>query len=193
MANPFAPSSVHEPAPLDGTTPVRQRRVTGLALPGSIKGDVKKKHVPLHDRRRGFLTSRPWMRCELCSGTWSGAPGPGKSESSDLRFFLPSRSACKQHGGKCQPWFYRRLEAYRFVGLSEGAYGGRRDCLPNPEKDTHPRTRALRHGKVFAEDGSAERPGAGRSRCLWLYVLGLERFSFLPNTQCNCSDFACQR
>ena len=24
----------------------------------------------------------------------------------------------------CQPWFYRRLEAYGFVGLSEGAYGG---------------------------------------------------------------------
>src|SRR5439155_10277451 len=23
----------------------------------------------------------------------------------------------------CQPWFYRRLEAYGFVGLSEGAYG----------------------------------------------------------------------
>ncbi len=23
-----------------------------------------------------------------------------------------------------QPWFYLRLEAYGFVGLSEGAYGG---------------------------------------------------------------------
>ena len=23
--------------------------------------------------------------------------------------------------GMCQPWFYRRLEAYGFVGLSEGA------------------------------------------------------------------------
>ena len=25
-------------------------------------------------------------------------------------------------------------------------------------------------------------PGAARSRCLWLHVLGVERFSFLPNT-----------
>jgi hypothetical protein len=24
----------------------------------------------------------------------------------------------------CQPWFYLRLKAYSFVGLSEGAYGG---------------------------------------------------------------------
>jgi hypothetical protein len=31
----------------------------------------------------------------------------------------------KQLGWRvCQPWFYLRLEAYCFVGLSEGAYGG---------------------------------------------------------------------
>jgi hypothetical protein len=24
----------------------------------------------------------------------------------------------------CQPWFYLRLKAYGFIGLSEGAYGG---------------------------------------------------------------------
>jgi len=27
-------------------------------------------------------------------------------------------------GWGCQPWFYLRLKAYGFVGLSEGAYGG---------------------------------------------------------------------
>jgi len=33
--------------------------------------------------------------------------------------------ASKQRGGQlCQPWFYLRLEAYCFFGLSEGAYGG---------------------------------------------------------------------
>src|SRR5260370_38197869 len=34
----------------------------------------------------------------------------------------------------CQPWFYRRLVAYGFVGLSEGAYGGRCDWWPNPPR-----------------------------------------------------------
>ena len=28
----------------------------------------------------------------------------------------------KQCGCKCQPWFYLRLEAYRFFWSSEGAY-----------------------------------------------------------------------
>ncbi len=32
--------------------------------------------------------------------------------------------ASKQWVGICQPWFYLRLVAYGFVGLSEGAYGG---------------------------------------------------------------------
>jgi hypothetical protein len=27
-------------------------------------------------------------------------------------------------GGNCQPWFYLRLVAYGFFGLSEEAYGG---------------------------------------------------------------------
>jgi hypothetical protein len=31
----------------------------------------------------------------------------------------------------CQPWFYRRLVAYGFVGLCEGAYGGTRDLALN--------------------------------------------------------------
>ena len=30
--------------------------------------------------------------------------------------------------------------------------------MPNPPKDTHPRTRALRNSEVFAEDGSTESP-----------------------------------
>src|SRR5881275_3500114 len=46
----------------------------------------------------------------------------------------------------CQPWFYRRLEAYGFVGLCEGGLGSHRDLLgSSPEgsngcRETHPRT-----------------------------------------------------
>src|SRR6266699_2923453 len=49
----------------------------------------------------------------------------------------------------CQPWFYRRLVAYGFVGLSEGAYVAREThfltrpgyspsnpCAPPPEEAT---------------------------------------------------------
>src|SRR5438128_5439473 len=94
----------------------------------------------------------------------------------------------------CQPWFYRRLEAYGFVGLSEGAYGGPRDSLPNPPRDTHPRTRALRRRKKLRQRETgpvlcrAERLG-----CLWLQLLGVEAFSFLPNAQGNGGDLARQR
>ena len=31
-----------------------------------------------------------------------------------------------------QPWFYLRLEAYRFIGLSEEAYGRSGDSRPEP-------------------------------------------------------------
>jgi hypothetical protein len=36
------------------------------------------------------------------------------------RLFLRFQAA----GGNCQPWFYLRLVAYGFFGLSEEAYGG---------------------------------------------------------------------
>ncbi len=39
-------------------------------------------------------------------------------------FFAWPHCAFKQRAGTCQPWFYLRLVAYGFVGLSEGAYGG---------------------------------------------------------------------
>jgi hypothetical protein len=41
-----------------------------------------------------------------------------------MRSFAWPHCAIKQRAGNCQPWFYLRLVAYGFVGLSEGAYGG---------------------------------------------------------------------
>jgi hypothetical protein len=41
-----------------------------------------------------------------------------------MRSFAWPHCAFKQRAGNCQPWFYLRLVAYGFVGLSEGAYGG---------------------------------------------------------------------
>lgn len=38
-----------------------------------------------------------------------------------LRSFARLHCAIKQRDGNCQPWFYLRLVAYGFVGLSEGA------------------------------------------------------------------------
>src|SRR5213080_4552464 len=65
-----------------------------------------------------------------------------------MRFRLcpPSQGECKPLDWDCQPWFYRRLEAYGFVGLCEGGLGSHRDLLgSSPEgsngcRETHPRT-----------------------------------------------------
>ncbi len=61
--------------------------------------------------------------------TLSGArlASPNASDICGIMFFAFFRAAhcaIKQRDGNCQPWFYLRLVAYGFVGLSEGAYGG---------------------------------------------------------------------
>src|SRR5512132_219961 len=69
-----------------------------------------------------------------------------------------SRSTCdpaKPSGWYWQPGFYLRLEAYGFMGLSEGDYRARRDSVetePSPLLETLPRTPCL---KVFTDcDGN---------------------------------------
>jgi hypothetical protein len=57
-----------------------------------------------------------------------------------------------------QPGFYLRLEAYGFIGLSEGDYRARRDSVqtePSPLLETLPRTQCL---KGFTDPDRTRRP-----------------------------------
>jgi hypothetical protein len=97
--------------------PTRQGR-----SPGSIKGDVKKKHFLLRRSGRIFLTSSPlpaepmvYVQARLSCGMFALIVA-GRSPPDIL---VPVSSALAIG----QPWFYLRLEAYCLIGLSEGAYG----------------------------------------------------------------------
>jgi hypothetical protein len=108
-------------------------------LGGSMKGDVKNKLLPQR-RQEIFLEIQPptWPPRE------SAASGPrsnwSRSRLRDVESFRFHRRvincvAERFHGvkpsGLCwQPGFYLRLEAYGFMGLSEGAYSLSRDSVP---------------------------------------------------------------
>src|SRR5437016_10432396 len=93
----------------------------------------------------------------------------------------------------CQPWFYRRLEAYGFVGLSEGHTVAREThCLTRPGILTLEPVRSAA-GRSRASVKLARSFGAERLGCLWLQLLGVEAFSFLPNAQGNGGDLVRQR
>jgi len=94
---------------------------------GSIKGDVKKKHLSLRRKGSKFLTSSSCPVAAIRSAVFLGillfmllvAPADTLAPTSSVVAFG-------------QPWFYLRLEAYRFIGLSEEAYGRSRDSRPEP-------------------------------------------------------------
>lgn len=106
-----------------------------------MKGDVKNK---LHPRRRPgvFLDIQPptWGLGEsVVSVPRSGVEGLDRAQShfDSMGFHLAVTSCVVEHfqpakpSGLCwQPGFYLRLEAYGFIGLSEGDYSGRRDSVP---------------------------------------------------------------
>ncbi len=99
-------------------------RILGPTRAGSIKGDVKRKNLSRRDRR-GFLGIEPSLGSAY---RWRGRAGD--CEDSRLGCCICSylSGILRPHKplwvGGCQPWFYLRLKAYGFVGLSEGAYGG---------------------------------------------------------------------
>jgi hypothetical protein len=64
------------------------------------------------------------VRGRFCAGAMSGQGR--RAEISPIGVVTPcgNRSQQAKRWRKCQPWFYRRLEAYSFVEFSEGAYGG---------------------------------------------------------------------
>src|SRR5205814_6509232 len=91
---------------------------------GFYKRRCQEKKLSRRDRR-GFLGIEPSLGSACC---WYGRAG----DCEDSRLGAASVRICPEFlrphkplwVGGCQPWFYLRLKAYGFVGLSEGAYGG---------------------------------------------------------------------
>src|SRR5215471_20037751 len=86
-----------------------------------------------------FLTSSPHRA--VCEARWvrtRSEVGPSGSERWRIEEFRSCRQKLRrgtrsvvQPSGLCwQPGFYLRLEAYGFMGLSEGDLSGRRDSVP---------------------------------------------------------------
>jgi hypothetical protein len=124
-----------------------------------MKGDVKNKFHPRW-RRGIFLDIQPptcGLRESVGCGPRSEVEALDRAQRpfDSMSFHLSVTSCVVEHfqpakpSGWCwQPGFYLRLEAYGFVGLSEGDYSGRRDSVPlgqtepSPLLETLPRTRA---------------------------------------------------
>src|SRR5271168_2096481 len=94
---------------------------------GSIKGDVKRKHSSPTAPGMNFSGIQPLLaapphfaRSRFCFSLLWKVFGVISNRVLPCGIFC----ACKQRVGSCQPWFYLRLVAYGFFGLSEGAYGG---------------------------------------------------------------------
>src|ERR1019366_10015616 len=89
--------------------------------PGSIKGDVKRKHFPPFPGRF-FLTSSP-----LCDGKAWGRSGDRISRSIWVAWFRAASSRLQAVGWQLPTMVLSETRAaarhYCFVGLSEGAYG----------------------------------------------------------------------
>src|SRR5438128_1683873 len=99
----------------------RRRKWSRSSIVGSIKKGMSRENtspLPHGDGEGRCLTSSPCAAL-LWSVALRGIPVPQLLRSS-CRAGAPASSVAAM----CQPWFYRRLEAYGFVGLSEGAYGG---------------------------------------------------------------------
>jgi hypothetical protein len=145
--------------------------------------DVKKKHLSLRRKGTRFLTSSSRPVAAIRSAVSLG----------NFLFMLLVASAgtlAPTSGVVAfgQPWFYLRLGAYRFIGLSEEAYGRSRDSRPEPHFRIlilEPVARSWRRNaghQRFRSDDTV------RSSCLWFYMFGVERFSFLPDLQRNGGD-----
>src|SRR5271156_3267294 len=81
------------------------------------------------DRKAERILSRDPAHCRVCALLWVCL-------SSQVSFFgwRPRPSSAEAGQAKlvveCQPWFYRRLVAYRYFWLSEAAYRVMGDSVP---------------------------------------------------------------
>jgi hypothetical protein len=99
------------------------RSAPSLVCAGSIKGDVKRKHLSPTAPWRSFSDIQPlsavstlFARARFCFSLLWEVLGVISNRVLLYGFFCAS----KQRVGGCQPWFYLRLVAYGFLGLSEG-------------------------------------------------------------------------
>jgi hypothetical protein len=83
-----------------------------------MKGDVKRKSSPADWLREVLLASSPCVRRNRLDVE---IPIVGYLPEPPVRRpdFLRRTQAARVRKG--EPWFYRRLEAYSFLGFSEGA------------------------------------------------------------------------
>jgi len=90
----------------------------------SIKRDVKKKVLPRPEARRFGLESSPLSVSapRLRSKGFALACLPFCGFISVVTTPIESRTGQADLVLECQPWFYRRLVAYRYFWLSEEAY-----------------------------------------------------------------------
>ncbi len=101
-----------------------------------MKGDVKRNISPLTGGQSFFRGSQPHATRVFCflpvAALWPRAATPSLRQGiAKVRFILLSRRRqavpetwqANRLSGGWQPWFYLRLEAYSFLGLSEEAQG----------------------------------------------------------------------
>src|SRR5947208_6691662 len=116
-------------------------------------------------------------------------PGP-----SVAAFFVPCGSACKQRGGNVPTMVLSETRGlWLLLGCPMGHTVAREThCLTRPGILTLEPVRSAA-GRSHASVKLARSFGAERLGCLWLQLLGVEAFSFLPNAQGYGSDLPRQR
>ena len=153
---------------------------------------MSRKKLPL--RLESDLPSSPRNGMRLC----------GFSPSQDSWYFPDGafrfRTQTSRAVVRCQPWFYRRLVAYSFFWLSEGAYGLSRDseCSKHPLRLTRYWMLTLEPKRPKNRPPSLEMNPeivgipSRRSSCLLLQMFSVETRSFLPDHQSDGGDLAGQ-
>src|ERR1017187_9112472 len=100
-----------------------------------MKGDVKRKSSPSTGKSEVLVSSSSPSRCPgqswltgvlvltraVCVRSGERGWGDGEGIVSSYQRPRPAEACQAEPVGGCQPWFYLRLVAYIFLGLSEGA------------------------------------------------------------------------
>ena len=87
----------------------------------SIKGNVKRNTSPMTGRGEISLTSSPCALGDTFCCDTDLTSSPFGMAFCDATTPIGLRNLASVPVVRCQPWFYLRLVAYGFIGLSEGA------------------------------------------------------------------------
>ena len=116
----------------------------------------RKTLLPRPEGEKISWTSSPSAMCETFCGGTDLTSSPFGMALYDATTPIGLRNLASVPVVRWQPWFYLRLVAYGFFGLSEGALGVR-DTMSTGHRDTHPRTRAFLRTGWSSSARSAER------------------------------------